>query len=955
MRKTILVAFGFMLSAGSALADTPQITRYALENGLDVVLVPDSRVPKVVTNIVYRVGALNEPAGRSGFAHLFEHLMFSGTEAYPNFDHSTAAIGITNNAWTNEDSTVYYQEGLASTLPVILSIEADRMANLGRSVAQNELDVQRAVVKNEMRQNVIDQPSMTGWEVMWAALYPKGHPYSKAVLGSLADLDAASLDDVKGFFNTFYVPNNATLVIVGDIDIAATKTMIADTLGHVARGADVPATVVAATEPTRVRIETTDRVPAPLVALTFSGPAFAAAEGGALAIAAEILGNSDYGLLRDRLVGKGLATYATAGWYPGYLGGRFLIESAANTGVDAAAIETELRAGLTDFLAKPVDPADVERAKRTLLLAARVAREPLSDATSAVSEAARMTGHPEAAFEDDPRIVNATPEQVSAVANKLLALADASTLVVKPGARGDYPALLTESTGAGAPFTATPRPATEIAKLEPGTPGAVTLPVQETAMIGAQKNIRLIHYRMPDAPMAYIAVSATGGWYNAAPGKEGVYSMAMSMATRGAGAHDFAGFAKAASDIGATLGASSDQLASEVALTVPPDAFDAGVALLAEAVLQPRFDAAEWDILRSETQDWLARREADLPDVAKRAASQVLFASTGDRPGPDWSNDSFQSITLDETRALYEQIFAPGSTTLLSVGPMTLDEVKAGLEKSALGKWDDKAAGEPKRDVPAAALPAKRRILMLPEPGASQTAIYVARAIPGRFEPGWADAKAVLRLLGADFTSRLNSVIREEKGYSYGVYGSTFDMIPKGSALAITTTVQRDASGPALQEFFNGFDSLAKVPVSQEELDRTLTAHQLGLAGIAETSGGLFQELTGMVGSGLTLEDRVGGLEAMTRLSLDTVRAEALKLAPLDQALIVVAGDPQVVMPQLKAIGITEVEVIDRTDAVSAERSLGLTGGDSGMEPVSGSGMLGSTGTVHGTGPADTH
>jgi zinc protease len=929
MMKRFFVAIGlFAVAGGSAFAETPSIARYTLDNGLEVVLVPDKRVPKIVTNVVYRVGALNEPAGRAGFAHLFEHLMFSGTDAYPSFDTATSEIGITINAWTGEDATTYYQEGLSSTLPVILSMEADRMANLGRAVSQAELDVQRAVVKNEMRQNIIDKPGNTGWRVIWAALFPKGHPYSKSVIGSVADIDAASLDDVQGFFNTFYLPNNAILVVVGDIDVEKTKAMVADTFGRVPRGVDVPRPEIKPTEPTRARIEMTDRVPAPFVALTFTAPSFGAKENGALAIAAEILGNAEYGLLRDRLVGKGLATYASAGSYPGYLAGRFLLESAGVKGVEAAEIEKELRDGLADFLSKPVDPADVERAKRTLLLADRVAREPLSDLTEAVGEAANMLGRPELAFEDDPDIASATPEEVAAVAKKLLNLADVSTLVVTPGPRGAYPPLLADSTGDGAPFTAAPRPVVDVPQLVAGEPGEVRLPARETATLGADNALKLVHYRMPEAPMAYIAVSGQGGWYNAESGKEGIFSLALSMAPRGAGNRDYATFAKAAKDIGANIGSGSDRLGSYVAMSVPPESFEAGVGLLADAVRKPRFDQAEWDILVSETLDWLARREAELPDVARRGAAQVLFSQKDGQPNVDWSSDSVRSITLAEAKQAYETMFAPSHVTILSVGPMSIDDVKAGLEKGGFGDWVDAVAGYSAKTLPSAELPTKRRVLLLPEPGASQTAIYVARAIPGREEAGRPESIAVMRLLGDDFTSRLNSIIREEKGYSYGVYGDFFDKVGKGSALAIATTVQRDASGPALAEYFNGFDSLVKHPVEQEELNRTITGYQLALAGLGETSSGLFNALADMQGSQLTLEEKIAGMDAMTTLTLEAVRAEAVKLASLDQALIVLAGDPEFVLPQLKEIGITDVEIIDRTQAVAGERALELIGGD---------------------------
>jgi zinc protease len=948
MKKQICLTLGLIFVAGgSAIADTPSITHYKLDNGLEVVLVPDRRVPKVVTNVVYRVGALNEPPGRSGFAHLFEHLMFSGTEAYPTFDATTAAIGITNNAWTNEDSTVYYQEGLSSTLPVILSIEADRMANLGRSVSKAELDVQRAVVKNEMRQTIIDQPAMTGWEVIWSGLFPKGHPYSKSVIGSVADLDAASLDDVKGFFNTFYIPNNAILVVVGDFAVDKTKAVIADTLGRVPSGAAAPRPEIKPTEPTRVRIEMTDRVPAPVVILGFNSPAYGAKENGSLAIIAEILGNEEYGLLRDRLVGKGLASYATAGSYPGYLAGRFVIEASALEGVEASQIEKELRDGLAEFLSGAVDPADVERAKRTLLLADRVAREPLATLAEVVGDSANMLGRPELALQDDPDIASATPEKVAAVAKELLRLADASTLVVKPGPRGEFPPLLAHSTGDGAPFTAAPRPVVEVPQLATTEPGALHLPLRETATLGWKNTLRLVHYRMPDAPMAYLAVSAQGGWYNAPPGKEGLFSLALSMAPRGAGERDYASFAKAAKDIGATIGSDSDKLESYVSLSVPPETFAAGVALLADAVRKPRFDQAEWDTLVDETLDALARREADLPDVAQRGAAQQLFPQQPGQPNVDWASKSVSAITLEEARDAYAKMFAPTYITIVSVGPMSVEEVKAGLEQGGFGDWVDAVAGYLPKKLPSAELPEKRRVLLLPEPGASQTAIYLARAMPGRDEAGRAESVAVFRLLGGDFTSRLNSVIREEKGYSYGVYGGVFDMIRERSAMTVSTTVQRDASGAALAEFFNGFDSLAKRPVDQGELDRAAMAFQLGLAGLGETSSGLFEELTSMQGSRLTLDDRIASMDAVTKVTLDGVRAEAVKLAPLDQALIVLAGDPEFVLPQLKEIGITDVQIIDRTDAVAAERALDLIGGDVTVPVSPMGGRGGSTGKLH--------
>ncbi|CAG0988303.1 zinc protease [Rhizobiaceae bacterium] len=927
--RIFVVALGFLCAfLGLGFAAEPPITRYTLDNGLEVVLAPDGRVGKVVTNLSYRVGALNEPRGRSGFAHLFEHLMFSGTDTWPGLFTAMEAIGANANAWTWEDKTLYYLEGVSATLPMLLSVEADRLANLARSVDQRELDLQRSVVKNEMRQNVIDQPGATGWEQAWTAVFPKGHPYSKTVLGSLADLDAASLDDVRGFFNTYYVPNNAILVIVGDFDVDDAKALVADTFGRVPRGAGVPRPVPAASEPTRVRIETEDKVPGADVGLVFSGPAFAAKENGALAIAAELLGNQEYGVLRQRLVATGLATGAYAGWEPGYLGGRFYLEATAAAGVDAATVEKELRDALAAFAAMPLDPADVERARRTILQAIRVAREPLKDRAEAIAQMTDMLGQPELAFTDDPRIAGATTADVEAAIRDILRLDDASTLVIKPGQRGGYPALFTESTGEGDAFTAQPRPVVAIPKLALRAPETASAPKAETAAL--RNGMRLVHYTLPGAPLAFVAAVAPGGWSSAPAGKEGLFDLAAGMASRGAGARAYADFARAAKDIGATVGASAGYMATMVTLAVPPDALDGGVALFADAVRRPRFDAPEWQVMTAETRDWLARREADLPDVAYRQGKGVLFPAAAGEPFFDWSFEALDAISLDDARAAFHRLFVPAGLSFISVGPQPAAEVVASLDK-AFGDWIDPAAAVPAIGRKPTAFPNRRRILLVPEPGASQTAIMVARAAPGFEEAGHVESDAVMRLLGDDFTSRLNSVIREEKGYSYGVYGHLLDSQPRGSALIIETTVERDNTGPALAEFFAGFKSLVEHPVEQGELDRTVTAYQRAMASLAETSGGLFSAVVSLAGESRTLDEVFGRMEAIAALTLDPVRAQAAKVASLDRALIVLAGDPDAILPQLKAIGIADVEVVERSE--EATRALDLAGEQTDYSP----------------------
>lgn len=327
-----IAALVLVFTGISTAQDTPPVERYRLENGLEVLLAPDGRVPKVGMSLLYRVGGMNEPAGRSGFAHLFEHLMFTGTPLYPDIDDTYSALGVSSNAVTEDDRTVFVADAIAAALPVLLSVEADRMANLGDAVEQAELDLERNVVLNEMRERVLDAPAQAGGVALRAALFAAQHPYAEPGIGSIADLEAADLADVKAFFDRFYGPNNAVLAIAGDFDVEVAKRLVAETFGQIPAGPAVTLPEPELPAPAAARIETTDRVPSPLVTLAIAGPAHPSPASTALSVASDLLGNYDYGALRRLLVNTGLAVSVGAGWSPGRLAGSFTITATAAPG-----------------------------------------------------------------------------------------------------------------------------------------------------------------------------------------------------------------------------------------------------------------------------------------------------------------------------------------------------------------------------------------------------------------------------------------------------------------------------------------------------------------------------------------------------------------------------------------------------------------------------------------------
>lgn len=895
----LLVALCF---AGAAPAqDVPEVVHFTLPNGLEVLLSEDHKVPKVGFALTYRVGGMNEPRGRSGFAHLFEHLMFSGTPAYPRFDDTYSALGLSNNAFTGDDGTTYVTGGLASALPVILSVEADRMANLGDDVTQQEFDLQRNVVKNEMRQNVLDAPGQRGAVALRAALFPAPHPYAEATIGSMADLDAATLDDVRAFFARYYVPNNAILAISGDFEAAAVKAMIDDTFGRVPRGADVAIPSAETPEPVRVRIYTTDRVVTPMVNLSLAGPAIGTPESSALGLAADLLGNPDYGLLRQELVNTGLATSASAYWDAELLGGQFSVMATAADGVTAEALEAALRAALDKFARSELDGADIERARSNVLLGRMVSTEALLPRAQALVERFGQLGTESYGLGDDPVLVAVTLGDVEAVVRGLLKAEDVSALVITPGAPGEAPAVLVDSTGVPDAIVVADRPAVVVPQFEAGEPGKGALPAREAGTLG--NGIAHVHYRLPGSPMTYVVLTVSGGFGSDTPGKEGLIELTAAMLSRGAGDRDAEAFSRASKDIGAFVSASADIARSAVVLAVPQDRLAGGIDLLADAVLRPRFDEQEWVLLQAQVVQSLGYRTMSGPAVGYYALQDMVFPVPPGRAALDAQPETVAALTLDEVRQTYARLFTPRTTAIYTVGPGDISSVAPELER-AFGNWQSDSPGIAMLGHPPAVVPAGLNIYVKPFEAEAQAVIYFVQPAPSFGEPGFLEATAVTTLLGGDFTSRLNSVMRETKGYSYGIRAGIANDLPVGHGLmSVSAPVQADRVGEALSDIIAGFGTLATVPVSPEELNRTVMSAATGNASVSETGSGLMGLVLSAAGMGMTPEQLQGLMQDVVTLQLPAVQSQGRALSGLDAALVVIAGDPAALVPQLEAAG----------------------------------------------------
>jgi zinc protease len=419
-------------------ATTLAIEHYRLGNGLEVVLAPDPSVTSVVVQVRYHVGSKDEVIGKSGFAHLFEHLMFEGSKHVPEgqFDVLLETAGGWNNGTTNADRTNYFEQAPADQLPLVLWLEADRMAGLWDAMNASVLTNQRDVVKNERRQSYENRPYGRAGLQVQQALWPEGHGNWNLTIGTMADLDAASLGDVEAFWRTYYVPSNATLVIGGHFDVAATKALIEQRFGWMPK-LPVPARrqleAPVVPLPKAIALDTTDRVAVPKVTVTLRAPE---AEGKGLVdlmVAAQVLGGGKTSRLYKRLVWKDrLATDAYAYVSSQFLGSELEIAAIARPGVTAEALQAALEDELRQFLATPPTAAEVERARRVLEVGLLSSLENLATRVNQLADWAAYTGDPDHLAEDQASLAAVTPATVAAAAAQWLRLDAAVTIVIRP-------------------------------------------------------------------------------------------------------------------------------------------------------------------------------------------------------------------------------------------------------------------------------------------------------------------------------------------------------------------------------------------------------------------------------------------------------------------------------------------------------------------------------------------
>ncbi|MDQ3038202.1 MAG: insulinase family protein, partial [Pseudomonadota bacterium] len=588
---------------------------FTLANGLRVIVHTDRKAPIVAVNIWYHVGSKDEPSGRSGFAHLFEHLMFNGSENYPGeFFAPFKQVGVTGqNGTTNSDRTNYFENVPTTALDMALWMESDRMGHLLGAIDQATLDEQRGVVQNEKRQGQ-NQPYGQVWDELGKAMYPVGHPYHRGVIGSMNDLNAAKLDDVKNWFRTWYGPNNAVLVLAGDIDLATAKAKAAQYFGHIPASpsmAQPRVDVAAHTADTRGQM--TDAVPQSRIYRMWNVAEYGQADLDRLQVFSRILGGGKSSRLDRRLVHQDkLVDSVGTGAYGSQLGSSFLITADVKQGVDVAKVEAIIDEELKKLLADGPTQDEVDRA-RTVIKAGWIRGVEriggFGGKADALAECAIYTGNPGCFRDSLKTLEEVSVDNLRATGNTWLGAGKGShTLVVNPGKRVE---IAEEPAGTPAPFTlpavdATYKTTASSVDRSKGVPRTASFPdlkfpSLQRAMLA--NGTQLILAERHDIPVVQMSYQFRGGYSADPAGKQGIASFSSALLDEGAGNLDALAFADRAESLGASLGAGAALDSSSAYLSALRENLDPSVALFADMLRKPRFEQNDIDRVKGQ---WIA-------------------------------------------------------------------------------------------------------------------------------------------------------------------------------------------------------------------------------------------------------------------------------------------------------------------------------------------------------------
>jgi zinc protease len=867
-------------------------TKYVLNNGLTLLVHEDTKTPTVTFHLWYHVGSKNEPEGRSGFAHLFEHLMFNGSEHFnDDFFKATQKIGATNqNGSTSYDRTNYYQTVPKAALDTILWLESDRMGHLLGAVDQAKLDEQRGVVQNEKRQGE-NQPYGQVNNRTIAATYPEEHPYGHSVIGSMEDLDAASLDDVRDWFRTWYGPSNAVLVLAGDIKPEEAKAKVEKFFGEIPSGPPVSHPKSWVPELAQDQREVMyDRVAQPRIYRIWNVPELGHPDGELLDHAASALGGDKNARLTKRLVhDEQVATQVAVGNGQSEIAGQFRVIVTAKPDADLGHIEAVIDEEIGKLL--ETGPTQAEIDKNIV----QVVSGEIRGLQSAASKAATLatwetyTGNGAAWKDSIKRLEAATPATVRSAAQKWLTKGS-YTLTVMPF--GDP-----EASGQTVDRSKIP---------EPGSIADVSFPDYETATLS--NGVKVMLAERHDAPLVSVRMMLDTGYpADLSTVKDGLGGLTASLLDEGTTTRSALQIADELDRLGAAVLVGGGGETTTIEMSSLTVTLDQVMAIWADIIRNPAFADADFKRLQAQQVQALEQSMRTPNAIGSRVMSKILWGA--EHPyGRLVTPAELQALTPADAKAFHRQWFGPNNATLFVVGDTTMAEIKPKLE-TALAGWAN-APGE-REPVANGTRPAKPSVYLVDRPGSVQSVILVGSPQPPRNPAEDTEVSAFNALFGGNFDSRVNMNLREDKGWSYGARSSMGG--GRGPrTFMISAPVQTDQTKGALVELRKELtDIVGRRPPTAAELNTVRTNTLLGMASRWETSGSVMDTLSDISMFNLPADYWDTYATTYRAVTPADVEAMAKQVIPNQNHVWVVVGDRSKIEKGIRELNIGELHVVD--------------------------------------------
>ena len=870
--------------------------KFTLSNGLTLLVHEDHSVPVVGVNLWYHVGSRNEKRGKTGFAHLFEHFFFNGSENYPHgFREAMDDLGANNrNGTTNTDRTNFFEDVPVSALERTLYLESDRMGYLANYISKEMLERERGVVQNEKRQGE-NQPYGRVRNEISGKLYPYSHPYSWSTIGSMDDLNAASLDDIKDWYRTFYGPNNAVISLAGDITPERALALVNQYFGAIPPGPPLPRTEIWIPQLERnIRDEMQDHVPQVRVTRVYHAAAWKDRDVQYLGMFADALAGSRSARLTRRLVyDKAMATSVSASINEAELASTFSITVNVKAGVNPLDVEREIDFVMTELLDKGPTADEMARSKASGLANYSRSIERLGGfggRSDLLAESMTYGGKPDAYLDSLEIMANAKPAEVKAAANKWLR-AHHYTMTVTPFAK----------------LTVAKSTLDRKVLPELSAPPDVGFPEIQRAKLKNGLNVVLLERH--SAPIIDVALAIDAGTATDTQDKAGAASLTLDLLDKGSKTRNTFQISDALELLGAKMFTSSSLDMSFVRLQAMAGKLQPALEIMADTVLHPAFPAEQFTLQKQRRLAQIGQEKAQANSLAQRVLPGILFGK--EHPygkTASGTEKSVEGISRDDLVAWHSTWFKPGSATIVVTGDTTMEKTLAALE-ATFSQWQ--AGSAPGKKIENVGHTSGKKIYLIDKPDAPQSTIVAAHVTEPQGQAEDLALEPVMQNFGGMATSRLNRNLRLDKHWSYGTSGLVSSARNQRS-FVVMAPVQTDKTKESMQEVAKEIADIAgKRPITGEEFNSIMRNMNSRLAGRFATLSAL--EAAAITSVNLHLPNDYWSSYAsnVRKLNEQQLATAAQKFIRPEEVIWVVIGDLRKVEKGIRELAWGEVVILN--------------------------------------------